>query len=121
MIKKYWPTTSIMKKPKFQVLIKWFKIVHSAYLVLRPKIPKFAREIPGKNKPHFDAVCDLLECYIPFVLLFEKTKNSNSFKFRLQMLRMQLFFLSALGSGPYVKVADFFYWLTDIKRSSFCS
>lgn len=114
LIKKYWPTSSIMKKPKFQVALKWFKVIHCAYLQVRSKIPEYRTSIPPENKHHFDFVCDLLECYVPFILFFEKTKNSDSFKFRIHMLRIQLYFLSALGSAPYVKVSLLFPSFTEI-------
>jgi hypothetical protein len=107
-LKEYWPTTSILKKPRFQVLLKWFQCIYQAYRNFRSKIPRARVQIPTKNLPHFDAVCDLLECYIPVVLWFEKTKNTDSFELRFQFFRIQLFLLCALDSGPYVKVLFFF-------------
>ena len=81
--------------------------IYQAYSEFRPKIPHAQVQIPKKNLPHFDSLCDLLECFIPTVLWFEKTKNKNSFELRCRFFRMQLFLLCALDSGPYVKVFFF--------------
>jgi hypothetical protein len=103
-VKSYWPTTSILKKPKFQVLLKWYKVFLGAYSEIRHKIPSYRAAIPSANQDHLDYVGDLFEAYLPFILFFERTKNCNSFPFRCNMLVIQLFFLSALKSAPYVKV-----------------
>ena len=103
-LKSFWPSTSILKKPRFQVLLKWFNLCNEVWCKFRSKIPKLREKIPSENRDHFDALTDLFECYIPAVLWFEKTKASTSFNLRIKFIYIQLFLLSSLGSAPYVKV-----------------
>ena len=102
-LKDSWPTSLIMKKPKFQVLLKWFGHFLEAS-TFRQNIPKLREEAPPSSHSHFDFLCDLFETYLPAVLWFEKTKNSPSFELRLNFVYIQLFLLSSLNSAPYVKV-----------------
>ena len=87
---EYWPTTSIMKKPKFQVLLKWFALFQSTWESKRATIPQILTKIPKENKKHFHSLCDLFETYIPVVLWFEKTKNSHSFSTLHKFVLIQL-------------------------------
>lgn len=106
-LKKFWPATSILKKPRFQVLLKWFTVIHEVWIGFRSKINTLRQNVPDSNYDHFDSLTDLFECYIPAVLWFEKTKASPSFSLRYKFLHIQLFLLSSLGSAPYVKVILF--------------
>lgn len=103
-LKSFWPATSILKKPRFQVMLKWFSAVNQVWLKFRVKIPNLRLNIPIENVNHFDSLTDLFECYIPAVLWFEKTKASPSFDLRLRFIYIHLLLLSSLGSAPYVKV-----------------
>lgn len=106
-LKSFWPATSILKKPRFQVMLKWFSAFNEVWLKFRVNIPKLRTKIHKQNLDHFDSMTDLFECYIPAVLWFEKTKASPSFNLRLKFIYIQLFILSSLGSAPYVKVCLF--------------
>lgn len=103
-LKSFWPATSILKKPRFQVMIKWFSVINQVWSNFRKKIPHLRDKIPDENFDHFDSLTDLFECYIPVILWFEKTKASPSFALRLRFVHIHLLLLSSLGSAPYVKV-----------------
>ena len=103
-LKSSWPATSILKKPRFQVMLKWFALLNEAWIKFRSNIPDLRVRVPAENCQHFDSLTDLFECYIPVILWFEKTKASSSFSLRLKFIYLQLFLLSSLGSAPYVKV-----------------
>lgn len=103
-LKKNWPTSAIMKKPKFQVMKKWFSHFLFVWRDFRKKIPSIIQKLGHTERVHLQHLCDLFEFFIPLVLWFERTKNSDDFSLRLKFVHLQLFALSALNSPPYVKV-----------------
>ena len=103
-LRSFWPTSSIVKKPKFQVMLKWFSLFSRAWATYRSNIPDILTRASAEAKPQVAFLCDLFECYIPAIMWFERTKSSSSFDVRLNFVYIQLFLLSSLNCSPYVKV-----------------
>ena len=103
-LRTFWPTSSIVKKPKFQVMLKWFSLFSEVWSTYHTKMPAFLDRMNPASKKHCHFLCDLFECYIPVVTWFERTKNSSSWDLRLNFVYIHLFLLSSLNCAPYVKV-----------------
>jgi len=73
-LRTFWPTSSILKKPKLQIMLKWFLLFEEVWTKLRKKIPDIRKKVPEKLLSHFDFYCDCFELYVPAVLWFEKTR-----------------------------------------------
>jgi hypothetical protein len=89
-LKEHYPTSSILKKLKFQVIQKWFSFALEAWSGFRKNIPQLQESIPEMNLPHFDSLLDLFKTYISCVLWFEKTKNTQNFSLRRKFVYLQL-------------------------------
>jgi hypothetical protein len=103
-LKEHYPTSSILKKPKFQVIQKWFSFALEAWSGFCKNIPQLRETIPEINLPHLDSLLDLFETYISCVLWFKKTKNTQDFFLQRKFVYLQLVLLNSLNCGPYVKV-----------------
>lgn len=97
-------TENFLKKPKFQVLLKWFHITFKAWTKICHHIPDFQKNTLPENLSHFDFLCDLFKVYILAMIWFEKTKNSPDFTLHLHFIYIQMLLLSSLKNSPYVKV-----------------
>jgi hypothetical protein len=99
----FWPTSSILKKPKLQITLKWFFLFQEVWSKLRTQVPEIRKKIT-KNISHFDSFCDCFELFVPVVLWFEKTKSNPNINLRVRLQFIQLVLLTKLDCAPYTKV-----------------
>lgn len=109
-IHKFWPSSSILKKPKLQIMLKWFNVFQEVWKGFRHNIPALQATISPENLDHFHNICDFFETYLPVVLWFENTKHINNFGLRKQFVLLHLVLLSSLNCAPYVKVCFYFFF-----------
>lgn len=101
-----YPSATILKKPRLQQMLPFFRVINAAYTQIRNEMKNhqefFQTHPENKNYIYFFLLQDLFEFYIPLVLLLHKTIRYDDFNFRLKMLNLILFAVINLDSKSYV-------------------
>jgi hypothetical protein len=113
------PDATVLKKPRLQQILSFFRLIMSAYSEIRLRMLHFSEFFDAhpnhRNAIHFLNLVDLLEFYIPVALYMNDTLRDSDFSLRLQLFALTLFISVALNSRIYtygclLQFHQLFYW-----------